>query len=166
MPRLNSLTFSKCLSTIWFLRFLSLISCKTGCFVALITPSKGRDWKKNSTLTQPNPWKSYLTLQLLGIWICSGKQPDEQMWLWLLSLLFDQTVTTENTSTFLDGDVLCSSALGFCCTNAMTSSIDIQNIFYVNHTSFIRNVLKTSMSEDVMINFWTCLIPLHSFDLP
>lgn len=109
---------------------LSFISCKTGCFVALteITPSKGRDWKKNSTLTRPNSWRSYLTLQLLCIWICSGKQPNEQMWLRLLSLLFDQTVTTENTSTFLDGDVLCSSALGFCCTNAMTSSIDIENI--------------------------------------
>lgn len=83
------------MSPLWFLFFLASPSRGFNA-ITQTAPSKPTDWK-NSTLTQQNSRRSYLTVQLLGVWICNSQYPNDQMWLWLLSLLFDQTVTTENT---------------------------------------------------------------------
>lgn len=63
------------------------------------------------------------------------------MWLWLLSLLFDQTVTTENTRCLTILGPRFTPLLGRCHTIAMTSSIDIQEhgvfFFRLNHMALL-----------------------------
>lgn len=81
------------------------------------------------------------------------------MWLWLLSLLFDQTVTTENTRCLDISGLKHIAALLLAVVHQLYDIIYRRNstffFFFVNHTAFIYSLLIGNWKSymDMIHNF-------------